>query len=64
MKKSISKEVIEGTCLGVPIDIEIQQKVEGDTLTLTLSTMAPAMRLDDGVLKVWAPPRYPWPEGK
>ena len=59
-------DIITGEILGVPVDLEVSSKREGDNIVFTVSGYMPKMEWDAerGVMKVWPPPRLPKPPTK
>ena len=55
----MTRHVATGEILGVPVDVDVVDRVEGNKLVTTVSCSMPHLEWDAGrgVLNVWAPPR-------
>jgi hypothetical protein len=60
MDAANSATVVTADVLGHPTDFLIEQKRDGDEITITVSTVFPAVRWDGSILLTWPAPRYPW----
>lgn len=60
MKKLVRQDVITQTVFGHPTDFLIENWIDGDKLTLTITASLPRIAFKDGLFVSFAGERYPW----